>query len=302
MDWSLLGCGTRGHITYAPEEPALRDRVSVVTGDAASWRCLRCGTFVVGEPTAAGPVSAAPRVRRGRQLRSAFILRVFAVERILRALVFGVLAFVAWRFSASRISVERAYDHGLPILRSFLRQLGFNLDHSKLLGLLNAAFRLNSRTLAWVAIIAGAYAVIVMIEGIALWLLKRWGEYFAMIATSVGLPYEIYELTVKVTVLRVLAFVINLALVLYLVLTKRLLGVRGGKKAYEARLRSESILQTEIDALAAERMAEEGLAEEGEEDLAKKGLAEEGLAEEGLAAERLGRPPALPVLPEPPTT
>ena len=42
-------------------------------------------------------------------------------------------------------------------------------------------------------------------------------------------------------------------LVLYLVLTKRLFGVRGGKKAYEARLRSESILDAEIAALEAEQ-------------------------------------------------
>jgi hypothetical protein len=50
----------------------------------------------------------------------------------------------------------------------------------------------------------------------------------------------------------VVAFVINLALVLYLVLTKRLFGVRGGKKAYEAHLRSESILDAEMAALDAE--------------------------------------------------
>jgi hypothetical protein len=92
--------------------------------------------------------------------------------------------------------------------------------------------------------------VIEIIEAVGLWLLKRWGEYFAMVATSVGIPYEIYDLTTKVTVLRVGAFVINVALVIYLVVTKRLFGVRGGKKAYEARLRSESILQAEIDALA----------------------------------------------------
>ena len=42
-----------------------------------------------------------------------------------------------------------------------------------------------------------------------------------------------------------------MALVVYLVVTKRLFGVRGGKKAYDARLRSASILQAEIDALAA---------------------------------------------------
>jgi hypothetical protein len=93
--------------------------------------------------------------------------------------------------------------------------------------------------------------VIEIIEAVGLWLLKRWGEYFAMIATSVGIPYEIYDLTAKVTVLRLAAFVINVALVVYLVVTKRLFGVRGGKKAYEARLRSASILQAEIDALAA---------------------------------------------------
>jgi hypothetical protein len=74
-----------------------------------------------------------------------------------------------------------------------------------------------------------------------------------MIVTSLGLPYEIYDLMNKVTVLRVVAFVINLALVLYLVLTKRLFGVRGGKKAYEAHLRSESILDAEMAALDAEQ-------------------------------------------------
>jgi hypothetical protein len=93
--------------------------------------------------------------------------------------------------------------------------------------------------------------VIEIIEAVGLWLLKRWGEYFAMIATSIGIPYEIYDLTAKVTPLRLVALVINVALVVYLVVTRRLFGVRGGKKAYEARLRSASILQAEIDALAA---------------------------------------------------
>jgi uncharacterized membrane protein (DUF2068 family) len=134
-----------------------------------------------------------------------------------------------------------------------LSQLGFNVNHSKLLGLIQHAFTLNTRTLTWLALAAAAYAVIEIIEAVGLWLLKRWGEYFAMIATSAGLPYEIYELSNKITVLRVVAFVINLGLVLYLVLTKRLLGVRGGKKAYEAKLRSESILDAEIAALAAEQ-------------------------------------------------
>jgi uncharacterized membrane protein (DUF2068 family) len=253
MDWSLLGCGASGHVTFAPDEPALRDRLSTTAREGPAWRCLRCGTFVIGEPTARGPVASAPAVRRDDQVRSALILRIFAVERFLRALIVAALAIAVWRFSVSRLSLEQAYDQALSPLKTLLRDLGFSVEHSKLLGLLHEAFTANSRTLGFIAIGLGAYAVIEIIEGIGLWLLKRWGEYFAMIATSLGLPYEIYDLMNKVTALRLVAFVINLGLVLYLVLTKRLFGVRGGKKAYEARLRSESILDAELAALAAEQ-------------------------------------------------
>jgi hypothetical protein len=75
--------------------------------------------------------------------------------------------------------------------------------------------------------------------------------YFAMVATSVFLPYEVYDLTVKITWLRVGALVINLLLVVYLVWSKRLFGVRGGKQAYDARLRTESFIEVEQAALAA---------------------------------------------------
>ena len=44
---------------------------------------------------------------------------------------------------------------------------------------------------------------------------------------------------------------INLLLVIYLVWTRRLFGVRGGKAAYAARLRSESVIEVEQAALAA---------------------------------------------------
>jgi len=228
MDWSLLGCGASGHVTFAPDEPALRDRLSVVTREGPAWRCLRCGTFVAGEPTASGPVESAPSVRRAEQVRSALILRIFAVERFLRALIVAALAIAVWRFSVSRLSFEAAYDQALPPLKALLGDLGFSVQHSKLLGLIHKAFTVNSRTLGWIAIGLGAYAVIEVIEGVGLWLVKRWGEYFAMIVTSIGLPYEIYDLINKVTVLRLVAFVINLGLVLYLVLAKRLFGVRGG--------------------------------------------------------------------------
>jgi uncharacterized membrane protein (DUF2068 family) len=265
MDWSQLGCGVSGHVTFAPDQPPLRDRMNVQTREGTAWRCLRCGTFVIGPPTRTGPAAAAPRVRRGKELRSLLILRFFAVERVLRALVFGVLAYAIWQFKSSRLSIEQAFNSELPQLKALFQEVGFNINHSKLLGLIQHAFTLNQHTLTLLAAGAAAYTAIEIIEAVGLWLAQRWGEYFAMVVTSVGLPYEIYDLTAKVTVLRVVAFVINLALVLYLVITKRLFGVRGGKNAYEARLRSTSILQAEMAALAAEQRASApGAGQQGE--------------------------------------
>ena len=243
MDWSLLGCGRYGHVTFAPVEPELRARLRAELADGEAWRCLRCGTFVPGSPDLSGPTASAPFVARDKEIRSKLILRLFAVERFLRAILFGLAAYGLWRYRYSRSSIEQAFDRELPIVRDLLRQLGLNIDHSKLVGLLQHALTLSNGSLTLLAAGAAGYAVLEVVEGTGLWLAKRWGEYFAMVATSLGLPLEIYDLTKKVTVTALVLFAINLALVLYLVITKRLFGVRGGKRAYDARLRSESVLE-----------------------------------------------------------
>ena len=253
VDWSLFGCARKGHVTYAPDEPELRERLMAQTAGGTAWRCLRCGAFVTGGQHASGPAAAAPLVRRGKELRSQLILRVFAVERFLRFLIFGVAAYGVWRFRYDQASIERAYNHDLPDIRALYRDLGFDVNNSRLLGLIHESLTLTPRTLTYLAIGLAAYALIELVESVGLWLGQRWGEYFAMVATSVFLPYEIYELTGKITWLRVTAFVINLLLVFYLVWTKRLFGVRGGKKAYDARLRNESVIEVEQAALAAEQ-------------------------------------------------
>ena len=251
MDWSLFGCFRKGHVTYAPDEPDLRDRLMASTAGGTAWRCLRCGAFVTGGQHGSGPAAEAPLIRRGKELRSELVLRVFAVERFLRFLIFGFAAYGVLRFKYDRAGIQRAYDNDLPAIRALYRDLGFDVSHSKLLNLIQHSFTLTPRTLTYLAIGLAIYALIELTESVGLWLGKRWGEYFAMIATSVFLPYEIYDLTLKVTWLRVTAFVINLLLVVYLVWTRRLFGVRGGKEAYEARLHSESVIEVEQAALAA---------------------------------------------------
>jgi uncharacterized membrane protein (DUF2068 family) len=251
VDWNLFGCSRHGHVTYAPDEPGLRDRLMASTAGGTAWRCLRCGAFVTEGQHSSGPASAAPLIRRGKELRSELILRAFAVERFLRFSVIAAAAYGVWRFKSDQAGIERAYSSDLPAIRALYRDLGFDVNHSRLLGLIQHSFTLTPRALTFLAIGLAVYALIELVEGVGLWLGKRWGEYFAMVATSIFLPYEVYDLTVKITWLRLGALVINLLLVVYLISSKRLLGVRGGKAAYEARLRGESVVEVEQAALAA---------------------------------------------------
>jgi uncharacterized membrane protein (DUF2068 family) len=202
-----------------------------------------------------GPAAQAPLVSRGTEIRSKVILRLFAIERFIRAVVAVAAAYALWHFHSSQLSMERTFDRKLPLVRDLFRQLGFNIDHSKFVGLLQRALTLSSGTLTLVAAGLALYAAIELVEGVGLWLAKRWGEYFALIATSLGLPVEIYDISHKITVTASVLFALNLVLVLYLVLTKRLFGARGGKKAYDARLKSESVLEAAVRSAAAAKPA-----------------------------------------------
>jgi uncharacterized membrane protein (DUF2068 family) len=252
VDWSLLSCSRNGHLTFAPDEPELRAQLGATLPGGTAWRCLRCGTFVPGQVTRSGPAATAPVVPRGPEIRSKLILRLFAVERYLRALLFGALAVALWRFVANRASIEAALNRDMPVVRDIFGELGVDVGHSTIYGLVEHALTLSAGTAMLLAIAVTGYAAIEVVEGTGLWLARRWGEYFAMIATSVGLPLEIYDLTRKLSALALVLLALNLALVLYLIITKRLFGVGGGKQAYDARLRSESVL-AQAQRLAAQR-------------------------------------------------
>jgi uncharacterized membrane protein (DUF2068 family) len=248
VDWNLRVCGRRGHVTYAPTEEELRTRLHADTALGAAWRCLRCGDFVLGAPHGTGPAADAPIVLRGRALRDAIILRLLAVERFVRALLVLLAAYGIFRFRSHKDAVQRAFSEDLPLLRPLANKLGWNLDDSSIVHTLRTVIEAQSKTLLWVGVGLAVYGGLQIIEAVGLWLLKRWGEYFAVVATSLGIPIEIYELTERITWLRVGALIINVAAVLYILLTKRLFGVRGGHAAYEAERHETSLLEVETAA------------------------------------------------------
>jgi uncharacterized membrane protein (DUF2068 family) len=235
-------------VTYAPDEPELRRRLRAETSLGETWRCLRCGDFVLGEPHGTGPAEQAPLVPRGKVLRDLFILRFLAIERAVRGVFIVVVAAAVWKFSNSQDSVRRLFDENLDVFRPVFKHFHYDLDHSPVVGTIQKSFGYKHSTLVLVAALLLAYALIELVEAGGLWYAKRWAEYLTVVATAAFLPLEIYELTEHVSYLKVATLVLNILAVLYIALAKRLFGLRGGRKAFEEERHSASLLEVEESA------------------------------------------------------
>ncbi|GGO02182.1 hypothetical protein GCM10010116_04200 [Microbispora rosea subsp. aerata] len=250
MDWSLRACGRHGHVTYAPDEEALRSRLRAETALGEAWRCLRCGDFTLGPPRGAGPARDAPVVLRGRALRDAAVLRFIAVFRWAKAVLVLAGAYGVWRFRDHHDAVRRAFDQDLPLIRPLARQIGWNLDHSGVVHTLRTVLGARTTTLTWIFLALLVLAALLLTEGTGLWLLKRWGEYFSVIVTSAFIPVEVYEIAEKASPVRIAILLVNVAAVMYIALSKRLFGLRGGRTAHEAERHEASLLEVEEAGLA----------------------------------------------------
>jgi len=249
VDWNLRACSRTGHVTYAPTEDELRTKLEATTPLGDAWRCLRCGSYVLGPPHGTGPAEDAPVLLRGRALRSAFILRFLALERFIRGALILALGVAVLQLRSSQVSIRDLFEKDLSAAKPLFDQLGWNATDSGLIHAAESALHAKGTTLNLVAAFLLCYGLLQLVEGVGLWRLKRWGEYFAVVATSLFVPLEIYELVEKITPLRVGALVLNIAAVGYLLLSKRLFGLRGGHLAYRGQLHEESLLEVEHSAI-----------------------------------------------------
>jgi uncharacterized membrane protein (DUF2068 family) len=74
------------------------------------------------------------------------------------------------------------------------------------------------------------YAALFLVEGIGLLLRKRWAEYFTVVITGSFIPLEVYELVDRFTIVKMVAIVVNIAMVWYLIVQ-----LRSGKRGSEHR-------------------------------------------------------------------
>lgn len=155
----------------------------------------------------------------GDSPRSRRLLKLIAAERIVRSILLvaaGVylLTHLDKDFGNLAAKVLKAVE--LDPRRPFFHRIVVYLHD------------LHASEIKIAALLAIAYGILELVEGIGLWLDQLWAEYLTVIATSILLPYEIYELIHHPTVWKVGGITINIVIVLYLArhLRRRIKGER----------------------------------------------------------------------------
>jgi uncharacterized membrane protein (DUF2068 family) len=233
--WELLVCGIAGHELIGTNVAEIRPQdASFVReiGGLRWYRCVRCDSWLPLEPPEQ-PARRYPPDRdeielplRGRALRDKVVLRLIAIDRALHCVVLAGLSLLLLVFANHVASLHRLF---LRVVADYGGQ-----SHVPKHGLLHDVERLvtlQSGTIRIVALVAAAYGVLEGAEAVGLWLMKRWAEYLTFLATTALLPLEVYELTRRISPVKIVALVVNLAICVYLLLAKRLFGLRGGAEA-----------------------------------------------------------------------
>jgi len=136
------------------------------------------------------------------------LIWLIALERTLRGLLLlaaGIylLAKSGANFGdiANHIAARLELDPQRPWIRHLVAKLG----------------RLRKHEVQLFGVLAIGYAALEITEGVGLFYRKRWAEWLTVVATSLLVPIEVYELVRHPSWLKAGGIVVNIAIVAYLI-------------------------------------------------------------------------------------
>ncbi|MCU1358556.1 MAG: hypothetical protein JWM89_3974 [Acidimicrobiales bacterium] len=244
----------RGHVVPAAWVARLRPedrRVGVALADADRLaRCLRCDVWLEVSPPEPGagvadvlpPLSDLPKPRRGKVLQEAVLLRLIALNKAAHSIVFGLLAIALAVLEFKLPGLQRSARLLDRRLAATVAQTGQEASRDRVGDTLHRVIGLHRSAVLVLLVTAAAYCIVEGIEAVGLWRERRWAEYLTALATAGLLPLEIHELIDRITVLRVGALVVNVAILVWLVRAKHLFGARGGSKTLHEQVDWAAIL------------------------------------------------------------
>jgi len=135
------------------------------------------------------------------------VLRLIAFFKLLKA-----IALVAIGVGALKLLHRNAFS----TLEHWIAMSGLDPGNRWVERGIEKASNLSHAKVKGLGIVSFIYAGLFLTEGIGLWLMKRWAEWFTIIITSSLVPVEIYELYRHPSATKILVLIINVAVVIYL--------------------------------------------------------------------------------------
>jgi uncharacterized membrane protein (DUF2068 family) len=245
LHWELVWCALHGHALVGTDAAGLTSGDALYAREDAAgtrWhRCLRCDSWLVLPPPREA-TRATPPAReeidlplRGKPLRDLIVLRLIAIDRAFHFVVLAALGVLVLVFSADRATLRHDFFKVVADLQGGTVAGSAHASH----GFLHTLDNLFTTSSAHLHVLGGvllSYAAVEGIEAVGLWYQRRWAEYLTFLVTASLLPFEVYEIAHRASPLKIVAFVINVAVVVYLLLAKRLFGIRGGAAAANAEI------------------------------------------------------------------
>ena len=146
-------------------------------------------------------------MRAGDAPRTRLVIRVIAIERSLR----GVLLLAAGVYLLFHLST----DFG-QLAERIIRSIDIDPRQHFFHRIVTRLHRLRAHQLRILGVLALGYGGLELVEGVGLWLDQLWAEYLTVIATSLFIPLELYELVVHPTLWKAGGILINVLIVIYL--------------------------------------------------------------------------------------
>jgi uncharacterized membrane protein (DUF2068 family) len=135
------------------------------------------------------------------------LIRLIALFKLLKAVLLIAVGVAALKLIHADV---------VSVLEEWAARLGLGPGSRYIGRVILEAATLTPNKLKDLEVGSFVYAGLFLTEGIGLWLVKRWAEWFTVIITSSLVPVEVYEIYRHPTAIRVLVLIINIAVVGFL--------------------------------------------------------------------------------------
>ena len=148
-----------------------------------------------------GTADPAPKKRFG-------VLRTIALYKLVKVVLLLGVAYGELRLRDASLAAK---------LLSWAQARPYGLEHRIVTQLLEWFSGLSVTRIHAMQLVTLAYAAVFAVEGVGLWMQKRWAEWLTVIITASLIPLEAWEIFYRPTVGKVLILLANAAVVAYLV-------------------------------------------------------------------------------------